>query len=657
MMKKSILLAVMMVALSAVANDRLYIEDFSIEIGETKQVSIILENTAQYTAFQTDIYLPEGLTVEKEDDEYAFELTSRKSRDHIIMGEDRPDGAIRVMSYSMQVNPFSGNSGALVTFSITATNDFTGDAVIELKHTLFTDMNDQEISFANESCQVQLQLKDLTGEIVFENVGEKTIAWCGGVIEIYDGLSIGYSGSEEVEFTIFVTFSAPLDGEADWECYHSRDINGYNLLTDDVVSNYVDWDSINNLYTVYYLEGLSEDLSNIEGIYNPTYSARFLFQVTVHAKGYQDLQDSYYAFTGILPDDGSPYISEYAITDLTYFYRISFSHVHNDLGDGPGSQIGSGDYVTDYYEPVFAVDRLSYDYEITISAHERPMIGGLSSYSEVTLLVPARECSLAISQYDNIIPGQNYFIIDNGSRFQTDENELGSDFAIIESSGWSNHDIYYDYYVSDLNFSIIIDNQCIFNEFFTNEETAAVNLLPFGDIYGGEHHIEVIGFDIFSNSYNSSLSVDTIIEYHPLSTRLSPDSFILDVEPNMCNAMLCINGEEVELSTDGENMCYALERMNNDYSVTVQVGDKITNDLGEEYSAWSQETTVVVPAKSRPGDVNGDGTVNVSDVTALISKILGNDVEPFYPANAELTGDENLNVADVTALIRMILNS
>lgn len=654
-MKRTLILTIAMVtALYAAATDRFYIEDFFITMGDTCTVSILLENETAYTAFQSDLYLPNGLTVVQEDGDYVFELTSRKSRDHIIMGQNAPNGAIRIMSYSLQVNPYSGNSGTIVTFSVVANPDFNGGA-IELKNTLFTTLNDQEISFANETCQVQTVLKNLTGEIVFENVGEKTIAWCGGVIEIYDGLSIGYSGSEEVEFTIFVTFSAPLDGEADWEGYHSRDINGYILLTDDVVSNYVDWDSINNLYTVY-LEGLSEDLSNIEGIYNPTYSARFLFQVTVHAKGYQDLQDSYYAFTGILPDDGSPYISEYAITDLTYFYRISFSHVHNDLGDGPGSQIGSGDDVTDYYEPVFAVDRLSYDYEITISAHERPMIGGLSSYSEVTLLVPARECSLAISQYDNIIPGQNYFIIDNGSRFQTDENELGSDFAIIESSGWSNHDIYYDYYVSDLNFSIIIDNQCIFNEFFTNEETAAVNLLPFGDIYGGEHHIEVIGFDIFSNSYNSSLSVDTIIEYHPLSTRLSPDSFILDVEPNMCNAMLCINGEEVELSTDGENMCYALERMNNDYSVTVQVGDKITNDLGEEYSAWSQETTVVVQARViTMGDVNGDNEIDVADVTTLIGMILLGDGD--YDPIADINNDGEIDVADVTTLIGMILGN
>ena len=57
------------------------------------------------------------------------------------------------------------------------------------------------------------------------------------------------------------------------------------------------------------------------------------------------------------------------------------------------------------------------------------------------------------------------------------------------------------------------------------------------------------------------------------------------------------------------------------------------------------------------GDVNGDGRVDVSDVTALISKVLGNEVSPFNAANADMNGDNRLDVSDVTALIAMVLNS
>ena len=54
-----------------------------------------------------------------------------------------------------------------------------------------------------------------------------------------------------------------------------------------------------------------------------------------------------------------------------------------------------------------------------------------------------------------------------------------------------------------------------------------------------------------------------------------------------------------------------------------------------------------------PGDVNGDGKVNVSDVTALINMILG--ITPIDQTRADVNGDTKVNVSDVTALINIIL--
>ncbi len=53
------------------------------------------------------------------------------------------------------------------------------------------------------------------------------------------------------------------------------------------------------------------------------------------------------------------------------------------------------------------------------------------------------------------------------------------------------------------------------------------------------------------------------------------------------------------------------------------------------------------------GDVNRDGKVNVSDVTALINMILGN--LPMDQEVANLNGDDKVNVSDVTTLINIIL--
>ena len=139
------------VAISAIA-DRLYIDDFTILAGESLQVEILRDNEVQYTAFQTDMVLPHGLAVEQEDDEYIFDLTSRKANDHTIMSQLRPDGTIRIAVFSMNVKAIKGNSGAVITFNLIAADDYMGPATIELKNSIFTTVDGDEVIFANEIC-------------------------------------------------------------------------------------------------------------------------------------------------------------------------------------------------------------------------------------------------------------------------------------------------------------------------------------------------------------------------------------------------------------------------------------------------------------------------------------------------------------------------
>ena len=59
------------------------------------------------------------------------------------------------------------------------------------------------------------------------------------------------------------------------------------------------------------------------------------------------------------------------------------------------------------------------------------------------------------------------------------------------------------------------------------------------------------------------------------------------------------------------------------------------------------------PAFKR-GDVNGDGIVDISDVTMLISAVLGN--QTVDSTVADMNGDNVVDVSDVTALIALVLN-
>jgi hypothetical protein len=55
------------------------------------------------------------------------------------------------------------------------------------------------------------------------------------------------------------------------------------------------------------------------------------------------------------------------------------------------------------------------------------------------------------------------------------------------------------------------------------------------------------------------------------------------------------------------------------------------------------------------GDVNGDGSVNISDVTALIDLLLGGGTIS-NPA-ADCNQDSSINISDVTALIDYLLSN
>ncbi len=152
MIPKSLLSLLMVVAatFSVAATDLLRMEDFTIQPGESAVVELLLENEEQCTAFQTDIYLPEGLSL----DVQSVALTGRKSSDHIIVSSVLVNGAVRLMSYSMGVQPYSGNSGALATLRVVADEEMTFPATVVLKNSRITTMAGQKILLANDSCMV-----------------------------------------------------------------------------------------------------------------------------------------------------------------------------------------------------------------------------------------------------------------------------------------------------------------------------------------------------------------------------------------------------------------------------------------------------------------------------------------------------------------------
>ena len=642
-----------MMGLRAAATDRFYIEDFSISAGETRTVSIILDNETAYTAFQTDIYLPEGLVVEQEDGDYIFDLTSRKGRDHNISAQLLADGAIRIMSYSPGIKPYSGNSGALVTFNVTATGNVGGTTTIELKNTLFTTTSGTEIAFNDEICNVNILLKDLTGEILISlDFSEEGWGW-------FPEISVCYTGYEDVNFYI-----------------DANSICVVNHLYPDEEEYEENHEHLRSYSFPFYCEH--------------AYGGDCFVGVAVGANGYNiiyaDTLLTYWQPTGPNNPDpsGSPNFST-ELTPYTLHYRIDtgmsnlYAYVICDEEDAYSIYYGNGDGC-DLYAEVWA-ERLDHDYEITIYAAQRPMNydDDYLDWYEETYTVPAynenrleiQQCGPngEISEDEN-----NHFALlryygDTSIYYNYGDEEEEEESEIELKEFWysvriNDHEIDCDVNNNGINY-LVIDGEDLYDgDLFSygpifyrpNINGLIVDLLPFGDENGGNYDIDAsawlcvphYGIEHDGAEAEAHLEYYVPIEVPTITTQMTNDAVIVNMSSDMDYKKLIVDGEEVL------ELPYVAGRTFNDYSITVQAG----HSPDSVRWAWTEETTILIPAKEVPllrGDVDGDGSVSISDVTSLIDYLLvGNDA--LIPGKADVDMNGTITIADVTTLIDYLLS-
>ena len=126
----------------------LSINDINAFRGETIVIPVAMINESTIISFQTDIFLPDGLELVQEDGSYLVDPSDRMTRTHSIMSELVSSGAIRVVCYSSNYKPFTGNSGDdLFYITVKVADDATeGDYTISLRNTLFTTNGFDEIA-------------------------------------------------------------------------------------------------------------------------------------------------------------------------------------------------------------------------------------------------------------------------------------------------------------------------------------------------------------------------------------------------------------------------------------------------------------------------------------------------------------------------------
>ena len=102
----------------------------------TNRIAVNLANVTDYTAFQMDLVLPEGMKL------VGAQLSDRAGESHKLYSRAQLDGSIRMVASSVKGETFSGNDGAVLYLEV------EGAGTPELLNILFSDANAVTRSFA-----------------------------------------------------------------------------------------------------------------------------------------------------------------------------------------------------------------------------------------------------------------------------------------------------------------------------------------------------------------------------------------------------------------------------------------------------------------------------------------------------------------------------
>ncbi len=110
----------------------LFIEkDFTISAGEEKEMVIELTNPFyDITMVQFDLYLPQGLSLKKENGDYVYDIAGRTTWKNHSLDANAMGDYIRFILISSKNIALSGSSGAIISMKIAADANFNGGQII-----------------------------------------------------------------------------------------------------------------------------------------------------------------------------------------------------------------------------------------------------------------------------------------------------------------------------------------------------------------------------------------------------------------------------------------------------------------------------------------------------------------------------------------------
>ncbi len=141
--------------------------------------------------------------------------------------------------------------------------------------------------------------------------------------------------------------------------------------------------------------------------------------------------------------------------------------------------------------------------------------------------------------------------------------------------------------------------------------------------------------------------------------RISVDHEQLQVQPNHIVALTptSLATELPALVVTSSDPTVAAARVMNGKVQVVGLSEGTATITVSAADGTAKPATCLVTVYTEQGDTNGDGYIDIDDVTALIERVLGNEATSIKEKNADLNDDGIMDIDDVTALINTILGN
>ena len=180
---KFLLLAVLLTLVGRTYAENLTVANVELKPGESKNVAISLENpTKKYTAFQFDLELPEGVTVElKNNGKPKISLNEDRIDDHTLTVQDLGSGSYRLLCFSMSNAELYGTSGTLITMTLHAADNVSAGAKTgNIKSQVFTETSGTQVKWDDLSFTITIAaavVPEVTADNKSREYGEENPAF------------------------------------------------------------------------------------------------------------------------------------------------------------------------------------------------------------------------------------------------------------------------------------------------------------------------------------------------------------------------------------------------------------------------------------------------------------------------------------------------